>query len=42
MTRNNPQAQNILQLFQNSNMTPKQFFSKYAGIDPDQFLKLIQ
>lgn len=41
MISNNPQAQNAFQLFQSSNMTPKQFFYQYAqqkGIDPDQFI----
>jgi hypothetical protein len=45
MIQNNPQAQNLLQIFQNSNMTPKQFFYQYAqqmGIDPDQFLNSIK
>ena len=45
MTKSNPQMQSVLQLFQNSNMTPKQFFYQYAqqvGIDPDQFLQQIQ
>jgi hypothetical protein len=37
----NPQLKNVMQLFNSSNMTPKQFFYQYAqqrGIDPDQFL----
>lgn len=37
----NPQMQNIMQLFQQSGMSAKQFFYQYAqqnGIDPDQFL----
>ena len=41
MAKNNPQLQNVLQLFNNSNLTPKQFFYQYAqqqGIDPNQFL----
>ena len=45
MTRNNPQMQNVLQIFQNSKMTPKQFFYQYAkqvGVDPDQFLNSIK
>jgi hypothetical protein len=45
MIQNNPQAQNLLQIFQNSNMTPKQFFYQYAqqmGVDPDQFLNSIK
>jgi hypothetical protein len=42
MVKNNPKAQNLMQLFQNSKMSPKQFFYQYAqqnGVDPDQFLK---
>jgi hypothetical protein len=41
MAMSNPKMQNVLQLFQNSNLTPKQFFYQYAqqqGINPDQFL----
>jgi hypothetical protein len=37
----NPQMQNAMQLFQNSQMTPKEFFFHYAqqnGVDPYQFL----
>ena len=37
----NPQMQNAMQLFQASNMTPKEFFFHYAqqnGVDPNQFL----
>ena len=45
MVQNNPQMQNLLQNFQQSNLTPKQFFYQYAqnmGIDPDEFLNSIQ
>lgn len=41
MILNNPKMQNVMNLFQSSGMTPKQFFYNYAqqrGIDPDQFL----
>ena len=41
MVMNNPKMQNVMQLFQNSNMSPKQFFYQYAqqnGINPEQFL----
>ena len=41
MAMSNPKMQNVLQLFHNSNLTPKQFFYQYAqqqGINPDQFL----
>ena len=42
MVSQNPKMQNVMQLFQSSNMTPKQFFYQYAqqnGINPDDFLK---
>jgi len=45
LVQNNPQMQSVLQLFQNSKMTPKQFFYQYAqqmGIDPDQFINSIK
>lgn len=45
MVMNNPKMQNVMQLFQNSNMSPKQFFYQYAktkGVDPDQFINSIQ
>lgn len=38
---NNPQLKTLMQTFNNSGMTAKQFFYQYAqqrGIDPDQFL----
>ena len=41
MILNNPKLKPILQLYNSSGMTPKQFFYQYAqqkGIDPDQFL----
>ena len=45
MVQNNPQMQNLLQNFQQSNLTPKQFFYQYAqnmGIDPNEFLNSIK
>ena len=45
LAKSNPKMQNVLQLFQNSNLTPKQFFYQYAqqnGIDPDQFINSIK
>ena len=45
MVMNNPKMQNVLQLFQNSNLSPKQFFYQYAqqkGVDPDQFINSLQ
>jgi hypothetical protein len=42
MVSTNPQGQMILNLFQNSGMTPKQFFYQYAqqnGLDPSQIVK---
>ena len=42
MIKNNPQAQNLMQVFNSSGLTPKQFFYNYArqkGIDPEQFLQ---
>lgn len=44
MAQNNPQVQNVLQIFQQSQMTPKQFFYQYAqkmGVDPEEFLNSI-
>ena len=41
LAKGNPQMQNVLQLFHNSKMTPKEFFYQYAkqnGVDPDQFI----
>lgn len=41
MILNNPKMKQLMNLFQSSGMTPKQFFYKYVqehGIDPDQFL----
>jgi hypothetical protein len=40
-----PQGNNILQAYQSSGMTPKEFFYKYAqqqGINPNQFLNSLQ
>lgn len=45
MINANPQMRNIVQNFQNSGLTPKQFFYQYAqqkGIDPDQFLNSLK
>ena len=45
MVASNPQMQNLMQLFQTSGLSPKQFFYQYAqqnGIDPDQFLKSLK
>lgn len=45
MVANNPKAKNIMQLLNNSGMSPKQFFYQYAqqqGIDPNQFLNSLQ
>ena len=42
MIQNNPELQSILQLFQNSNKTPKQFFQDYTGLDPDQIKDFIK
>ena len=42
MVMKNPNMQQIMQVFQGSGMTPKQFFYQFAqqkGIDPDSFLK---
>jgi len=42
---NNPKARSLVQLFQSSGMTPKQFFYQYAqqnGVDPEQFLNSLQ
>lgn len=38
---NNPKMKNVMNTFQSSGMTPKEFFYQYAqkqGVDPDQFL----
>ena len=43
--QNNPQAQNIYLMLQNSNKTPKQLFYLMAqkkGVDPDSILKMLQ
>ena len=45
MIQSNPKMQNIMQLFNSSGMTPKQFFYQYAqqnGIDPTQLIKSLQ
>lgn len=37
----NPNMKNMMNLFNSSGMTPKQFFYNYAqsqGVDPEQFL----
>jgi hypothetical protein len=45
MINTNPQARTLVQNFQSSGLTPKQFFYQYAqqkGIDPDQFLQSLK
>ena len=45
MVNTNPQMRSIVQNFQQSGLTPKQFFYQYAqqkGIDPDQFLQSLK
>ena len=45
MIKNNPQAQNLMRVFQSSGLSPKQFFYQFAqqkGIDPDQFLNSLK
>ena len=45
MISNNPKMKNVIDLFQSSGMSPKQFFYYYAqqnGINPDQFLNSLQ
>lgn len=45
MVANNPQLQNVIQLFQSSKLSPKEFFYQYAkqnGVDPDQFLNSLK
>ena len=45
MIQSNPKMQNIMQLFNSSGMTPKQFFYQYAeqqGINPDEFLNSLR
>jgi len=45
MIKNNPQANNLFQLFKSSGMSPKQFFFQYAqqnGIDPNQLINTLQ
>ena len=42
--KSNPQLQNIYNMFQNSNKSPKEFFyyiAQQKGIDPDTILKLL-
>lgn len=39
--KNNPKAQNLMNMFQSSGLSPKQFFYQFArnnGVDPDQFI----
>jgi hypothetical protein len=41
MVKNNPKMQNVMQLFNSSGQSPKDFFYQYAqqnGVDPNQFL----
>jgi hypothetical protein len=45
MVASNPQLQNVMQLFQSSKLSPKEFFYQYAkqnGVDPDQFLNSLK
>jgi hypothetical protein len=45
MILSNPKLQSVMQLFQNSKLTPKQFFYQYAhqnGVDPDQFINSLK
>lgn len=45
MIQSNPKMQNIMQLFNSSGMTPKQFFYQYAeqqGVNPDEFLNSLK
>ena len=45
MAAQTPQGQAIMQAYQTSGMSPKEFFYKYAqqkGIDPNQFLNSLQ
>ena len=41
LIQNNPQMQNVMSLYNLSNMSPKAFFYQYAqqnGVDPEQFI----
>lgn len=41
----NPQLQNLMQLYNSSGLTPKQFFYNYAnskGINPDSFINSLK
>lgn len=45
MAAQTPQGQAIMQAYQISGMSPKEFFYKYAqqkGVDPNQFLNSLQ
>lgn len=45
LIKDNPKMQSVMQLFQTSQMTPKQFFYKYIqdnGMDPNQVLNSLQ
>ena len=45
MVSNNPKLQNVMQLFNGSNMTPKQFFYQFAqqkGVNPEQFINSLK
>jgi len=45
MISSNPKLQSVMQLFQNSKLSPKQFFYQYAqnmGVDPDQFINSLK
>ena len=45
LIQTNPQVQQIVQMVQNSNMSPKDLFysmAKQKGVDPEQILKQLQ
>ena len=45
LMRNNPQIKNIMDMINNSDMTPRELFYKKAeemGVNPDDVLKILQ
>ena len=45
VAQSNPQFQQVMNLVQSSNMSPKDLFYKMAkqkGVDPDQIIKMLQ
>ena len=45
MLAKNPKLNSIMSLLNSSNLSPKQFFYKYAnehGVDPDQFINSLK